>query len=510
MNIVVAEDERLALEDVLSMLRPLLGQHQVAGYASGSEVLAYTETARVDLLITDIRMPGMDGLELIGRLRGQNDDFAAIVLSGYGDFEYARAGIRLGIVDYLLKPVRTEALLKAAGAALDGLAEAREGRERTREMLLAQMLTGRAGAADDALVREACGIVVTVCENWEGQATWHAAGLDPGFTRRALAGSRQAAYEVVDLDAHCRVVLAPPDLSQQSWAERQALRVHRASLAAGVVAHTAYDCKAAGEEPASVVRQLLDRLGAEMRLELPTFLRPDQAPSRPREGLALESRERLAHALAHGRTPGPEPAALAEIRAALDGLRQVGETQPVIVQTLDDLFGMVRSSLDGEGPGDVPGRDSISSVVRASRSYKDLAAWVEEALRPVLERNRVGDTPRDLVGKLVATIDTSYWKDISLQAFAAEHGVSLAYFSRLFKDETGVTFSEYQTRVRMVKAKELLARPDIRLHQVSTLVGYGDPKYFGQIFRKVVGVSPLDYQRSQQRGRPGNRRGVGT
>lgn len=98
---------------------------------------------------------------------------------------------------------------------------------------------------------------------------------------------------------------------------------------------------------------------------------------------------------------------------------------------------------------------------------------------------------------LVALVHSAYAEDVSIQAFAAEHGVSLAYFSRLFKDEVGVTFSDYLTGVRIEKAKELLARRDLRLSDISALVGYEDSKYFSQIFRKVVGVAPLDYQRDR-------------
>jgi YesN/AraC family two-component response regulator len=108
-------------------------------------------------------------------------------------------------------------------------------------------------------------------------------------------------------------------------------------------------------------------------------------------------------------------------------------------------------------------------------------------------------TPRQLVRALVAAVHSAYADDISLQAFAAEHNVSLAYFSRLFKVEIGMTFSDYLTHVRIEKAKELLARCDLRLGDISVLVGYDDPKYFSQIFRKVAGMSPLDYQRSRHR-----------
>nr|PZN27717.1 MAG: hypothetical protein DIU80_11625 [Chloroflexota bacterium] len=100
---------------------------------------------------------------------------------------------------------------------------------------------------------------------------------------------------------------------------------------------------------------------------------------------------------------------------------------------------------------------------------------------------------------MVARMRTNYADELSLQDFAAENGVSLAYFSRLFKDEVGMTFSDYLTHLRVEKAKELLARGDLRPSDVSILVGYEDPKYFSQVFRRIAGMAPLDYQRSHQR-----------
>ena len=82
-----------------------------------------------------------------------------------------------------------------------------------------------------------------------------------------------------------------------------------------------------------------------------------------------------------------------------------------------------------------------------------------------------------------------------------QHGVSLAYFSRLFKDEVGMTFSDYLTHIRIEKAKDLLGRGDLRPSEIGALVGYEDPKYFSQIFRRAAGLSPQDYQRSLLRGR---------
>src|SRR6266496_1221041 len=122
MNILVIEDEPLALDDLLGMLQAFDGAHRIAGCASGVEALDYAETTPPDLVITDIRMPEIDGLELVRQLKARIPQLAAIVLSGYSEFEYARTSLRLGIADYLLKPVRTDALHQAVARALEAIA----------------------------------------------------------------------------------------------------------------------------------------------------------------------------------------------------------------------------------------------------------------------------------------------------------------------------------------------------------------------------------------------------
>jgi YesN/AraC family two-component response regulator len=282
MNILVVEDEPLALDDLLGMLQVFGGAHRITGCASGVEALAYAEKIPPDLIITDIRMPEIDGLDLVRQLKARTPQLAAIVLSGYSEFEYARTSLRLGIADYLLKPVRTDALHQAVTRALEAITAERTHATRLREAELARLLLGgqRATSTEPNLLAGDWGVVILICENWEGPAIWRDTPIDRAF---------------------------------------------------------------------------------------------------------------------------------------------------------------------------------------------------------------------------IARVHADYAEDISLQAFATEHNVSLAYFSRLFKDEVGMTFSDYLTRMRIEKAKELLERQDLRLSDISGLVGYDDPKYFGQIFRKVAGISALDYQRSRQR-----------
>jgi AraC-like DNA-binding protein len=187
------------------------------------------------------------------------------------------------------------------------------------------------------------------------------------------------------------------------------------------------------------------------------------------------------------------------VHAALAQLRQDGATQASILEALDGFFQLFQRHLRPGQAEPLPDRAALTALLRRLRSYDELATWVDLQLQPLLGAQRGSATPRQLVRALVARVHTGYAGDISLQAFAAEHGVSLAYFSRLFKDEVGMTFSDYLTHIRVERAKELLARGDLRPGEVSALVGYEDPKYFSQIFRRAAGLSPLDYQRSRQR-----------
>lgn len=495
MKILVVEDEQLALDDLLDMLQPLAGAHSIVGCISAAEALAYAEACPPDLVITDIRMPGMDGLELLRRLKARDADFAALVLSGHSEFEYAREGMRLGIADYLLKPVRTETLLQSVSAALCTLAEERAQASQLREARLVRLLLGGppAAQADPELLVGPWAVIVTVCENWESQVVWRDTAVGRETLARALALEGLAPCDIVGIDGHIRVLLAPMANTPPHAVEAAARRVQREAAAAGVVAHTAYLLKGADEGPAGLVPKLLRRLDQGMRFAAPTLLGPgtvDDASPSAREQLQLAER-----ALADGR-----PAAAADqVHAALAQLRQCGATQARLVDILDSFFQLFQRHLSWSYVEPLPDRAALVALLRRLRTYDELAIWVDLQLQPALDARRGSATPRQLVRALVAKVHTGYAGEISLQAFAAEHGVSLAYFSRLFKDEVGMTFSDYLTHIRVERAKELLARGDLRPSEVSALVGYEDPKYFGQIFRRAAGLSPLDYQRSRQR-----------
>ncbi len=497
MNILIVEDERLALDDLLGMLEPIAADHRVIGCSSGAEALAHARQQPPDLVITDIRMPGMSGLELVRRLKAASPLLAAIVLSGHSEFEYAREGMRLGVSDYLLKPVRTDTLLQTVERALAAVAEEREQAAHLREARLVRLLLGgpRAAEADPELLAGACGAIVVLCENWESAVVWRDTPVDREDFAQCLANEGFETCDIVGIDGHIRVVLAPLDGRPAHAIEAAARRLHRTILDAGVVAHTTYAIKPAGASPAALVPDALRRLAEGMCFGAPSFVPPD-APQilAPASG-SLDQLRLVERALADGKLP----VAIAQVHAALGQMRQERATQAELTEFLDRVFQLFQRHASPEPADALPSRSATVAVLRRIRTYAELATWVDLQLQPLLERQRSAVTPRQLVRALVARMRTNYADELSLQDFAAENGVSLAYFSRLFKDEVGMTFSDYLTHLRVEKAKELLARGDLRPSDVSILVGYEDPKYFSQVFRRIAGMAPLDYQRSHQR-----------
>ncbi|MEF2246893.1 response regulator transcription factor [Paenibacillus sp. IITD108] len=121
--ILIAEDELPTRRGIVNTLMEWSqGQHTLTSAANGVEALEFSRTHRIDLLITDIKMPGLDGIELLQAMKDDGQDITSILLTGYAEFEYARSAMSLGAVNYILKPVEPAELVRAVKQALQAKA----------------------------------------------------------------------------------------------------------------------------------------------------------------------------------------------------------------------------------------------------------------------------------------------------------------------------------------------------------------------------------------------------
>lgn len=121
MRIIIVEDEPVIREGLVAVIEKFTKHEVVCKTKDGIEGMRQIKKLHPDLVIADIRMPNMSGLEMIERLRNDGDEFAVILLTGYSDFEYARKAVQLNVTEYLLKPLEVESLIAALEKAENSL-----------------------------------------------------------------------------------------------------------------------------------------------------------------------------------------------------------------------------------------------------------------------------------------------------------------------------------------------------------------------------------------------------
>ncbi|MCK9525245.1 MAG: response regulator [Limnochordia bacterium] len=198
-NLLIAEDEKYLREKVTKNVDWEGHGYTVYVASDGEEALEIIRTQPIDILVTDIRMPGMDGLELTGEAKAINEDLKIIVISGHAEFELAQASIRLGVEDYLLKPFRTERLLEVV--------------ERTREKLDAEQKRREHAKSQEELARQSLEDRFNSVFGW--LANPHAFSSEPLVPIHHRFADILKSGTVQELQDEIRLFHASMDLSRQ-------------------------------------------------------------------------------------------------------------------------------------------------------------------------------------------------------------------------------------------------------------------------------------------------------
>lgn len=499
------------------------------GFFNGADALAYCLDNPVDLVIADIRMPFMTGLELLAALREHKKETRVVMLTGYADFSYAQEALRLGAVEYLTKPVRIE--------NIEELIE--------REKAVAEQRR----SAQAAQLAE-----------WQryqrSLPALHSQWLESLRTQTPDEASLKRQFDELDLALQPRrllavlLTLAAADGDEPLASEELNLtRYAAANIGRELVrAHYPCECVEVGsdqlafllnypetERPLSVyyhVGECFERLAAkceellkvsaaggigccaehaeELQTSLQTAKRAlDQnfytkAAEPPRIFTAIELPEDT-HAWEQ-----QYPAALQD--KVIQLLRRGDLT--AAQQTMDELFARL-AQLTQADPAALKERLlafllrifhecemerylHVSSAIQQFQSKRSLAALQEwfGCLTAYLKDRISEDASQTAAGvyKVKRYIDDHCAEAISLKSMAALAYVSPAYLSFSFKEVLGVNFNEYLTNARMEQAKRLLADRKYHVYEVCEMVGYKDKKYFSELFKKHTGVFPKEWK----------------
>lgn len=532
-KVFFVEDEIVTREGIRDNMDWQADGFELCGEAPDGEMaLPLLQAAKPDVLITDIKMPFMDGLQLSKIVRERLPQTKIVILSGHDEFEYAQQAIKLGVTEYLLKPVTAQDLHHALRRVASKISEEEQARANLLQ-LQNQVQENRAALTERLLLKLLVGAISTA----EALEQSEMLGMD--LVARC--------YAVVVLRVARGEPAAPFDYAEyqlvQSIVEQAAAQNPDAFLLRKDLEEFVLIFKGDAPESLNASRDvLLDRIGpavneTQCRLTIGTGAPRERITDIGQsfiEGLAsLQNGNGDKRADAYSGVDAMELLKVDRfavqdylkcgVRDEFDDfydafLAPLGATafKSSIVRNfvmLDIVFTAARfvQELGGNVERILPGLEQIESLLANLNTVEQFREQTWQILERALafRDTQASGMHAGVIQQAKEYIDQNY-KDpeISLHAVANRVGHSPCHFSTMFGVETGKTFKEYLTELRLKRAKELLRTTTLRTSDISDQVGYNDPHYFSIVFRKRTGLTPKEFRANKVReqAQQGNRK----
>ena len=504
-QVVIAEDERLIREGISRLVDWAEYDCQVCFLAEdGARALEYIRTHPVDILITDIKMPHMNGLDLIKHTREIDDGIVTFVISGYGDFEYAQTAISYNVAGYLMKPLEEEQLSELLDKATQIL-ERRARRDAAVEDVRMIRMKNRTMDREKLFIRMffSGGQIDVSPERMEKlQLT-----PDMYYSTFIFEVADSITPEVKETLAYSSEHIVMMELRADMW---------------GAVALDEDEARVSSHMAA--FKNLLLKHNARRSI----LAAGNGSVSRGLEGLRQSFQDaavsfNLKHANAFLVPSGVEKISGVDLKEMCDKimnyvtrrkegltdyLRKVEEdllmSGPQCVENTNILLGAIYAQVVNM----VLGRESqmdANILLRIYAQYERAVNAIEvrkklkilqellEEVSALFEAADKGKLARE-INAAVAYIQKNYYdRSIDVGAIAEHVGMNPRYFSMIFKEKTGKSVMKYLIEYRVNIAKQLLLDKDLNAYQVAEMVGYDSYPYFSTLFSKATGENPSTY-----------------
>ncbi|MFD0961441.1 response regulator [Paenibacillus chungangensis] len=518
--ILLVDDEPGALKSMKYLLDWEELGFTITGEArNGRQALEMYREGHYALIITDIRMPVMGGLELISHIRAE-DDVPIIIMSGYEDFGYVKKALLYGVKDYLLKPAEAEDVQRLLESVARELEERRimhqklyHGVQALLENTVRNWATGVIAPAEAmrqlSLLGKAPKAEPGICclaaeldlPQWE----------DPDWSDKELQTKLFAARNVLEEAAGSSAVLFPLEemrfgivISSMEEPLRQDMIIQ---LVEKMKAHTKEFAKigvtmGSGSivyDTADVSRSLEE---ARRMLEKVLFLGEHSWTGYSSAADAQAGSLAYAHdiaaivgAMKEGQFRHGEGLQQQLWQAIASGQAPASHAKSAVVELYVELLRLVRELGAPYERLISPKRDDYETIM-GMKTLAGLQQWSERKCKEAAEALELlrRSPAEQMVGTAIRWVNERYGEAISMKSIASSLYVNAAYLGQLFRDETGTSFNEYLLRVRMEKAKELLATTDRKVYEIAAAVGYNDIDWFYKKFKGYAGVSPKEYR----------------
>ncbi|WP_123039596.1 response regulator transcription factor [Cohnella candidum] len=491
---VLFDDEFIVLEALGALVDWKGLGIELAGTASdGLSAMELFRRIRPDIVLTDIRMPGKDGLQLIGEIMDEAPETCCIVFSGFNEFDYVKRAIRLGVVDYIEKPITEISIEQALRKALGQIGKQEETRklERLWEASKHDLLEK---AVWDLLLRG------REAENKWREVFGPQAGQVHGITVLAAVEPFKLpdhpAYRTVYLrsdQSYLAVVFCLMELSNTYWDDVSA-DLENANVAVGL----GNERMEPGEVPDSL-KEAQRALRSALFLGVKGFLPFGELGGRMTSSNELPERE---EAIILSMRAGNKAMLMEQVDRFIQWI-QTSKLDPDLAES--EMLKLIYSAWEAAketgveaGRSYVPPETFVPHLeIREMAAKGKLTAWFRDRMESIAESgmNLRENTKHTAVQQARRYIESNLARDVSLQEVADHVGLNATYLSVLFKEVMGETYIKYLTRFRMERAKSLL-RKGLKVNEVSEKVGYLTHRHFTEVFKKYTGQTPGQFKDS--------------
>ena len=545
LKIFLAEDEVVVRETIKRMIPwEELGFELVGEAADGEMALPLLIRQQPDLLITDIKMPFMDGLTLARLAKKEIPGLKVVILSGYDDFNYAKQAIGIGVEDYLLKPITKNALIERLSEIRSRYEHEKTQKEYyekfQREMQAYEKNSSRdffealVGGSMDMMevykraeklgldiVAEAYNVLIFTMncdEDFSGQrdeySSWEAESLElldnffAGHSSAMLFRSNIFSYgvllkgqrETIEENTRACVDEIRKILSRQDGRREWFLAVGQSVERLSQIQKSYHTASRAFSQ-----RYLYDE----------NILYYDEMETMEYPGGQAETEDNAY--LQKVDVNALNPAILQKFLS--NGLQEETENfvkdyfyaigqepmESLVFRNyviLNVRFSVI-SFIKGLGcdTNEMESADTEEVLAESGKNMESAIAYAKKMISQAIEirDQNSGNKNRSILKTAVDFIDSHYMdEEISLNTVANVANVSSNHFSALFSQNMGQTFIEYLTTLRMNKAKELLRCTGMRSSEIAGEIGYKDAHYFSYLFKKTQGMTPSDYRKARE------------
>ncbi len=517
-KVFFVEDEDVTREGIRDTVDWRGNGFEFCGEASdGETALPMLQALHPDVLITDIKMPFVDGLQLSRFVRERMPWVKIVILSGHDEFAYAQRAIELGVAEYLLKPITVRTVhqvLQKIGTQLDEerraqgqLRQLQEQMEDSvavlRERLLLRLLVGAISAAD--AIEKSVPLKLDLVARCYTVAVLK---LDPGDPSDALdfAEHHKVQQLVAELVEH------DPDafLIQKDWDELvlvmkgnapdlldEARDVFLQSVERRLGAAGYRLIVGIGPNKSRLAELCESFVEALIALQKRAAGLPQRAISVPTHELLRLDQEAIETFLRSGDADQVEAFFDKHLRPHSEAALRSPLLKNYICVGLIAAAARVIQEWGGNATDVVPELDALEETLTTMTSVADLRRTALRILNRVLVfREAQSHHPHvRLIQQAKTHIDQHFADpDLSLNAIAAQVGLSSSHFSVVFGQVMKQTFRDYLTEVRIQRAKELLRTTTLTINDIAYRVGYSAPHYFSHVFRKVTGATPTEFR----------------